>query len=92
MLFLEKNAHVILTDSGGLQKEAYWFNIPCVTLRDETEWIELVESGWNVVVGADRKKIVEAVRCFKPGNSYPELYGDGKASQKIVEILTMLTK
>jgi UDP-N-acetylglucosamine 2-epimerase len=53
--------------------------------------VETVETGWNVIVGADRGKIVEAVRCFKLGNPRPELYGDGRASQKIVEILTMLT-
>ena len=85
MLFLEKNAQVILTDSGGMQKEAYFFGVPCVTLRSETEWVETVETGWNVVVGADRKKIVDAVRCCKPDNPRPELYGNGRAAEKIVE-------
>ena len=65
MLMLEQNAKAILTDSGGMQKEAYWFGVPCVTLREETEWVETVEAGWNVVVGADRAKIVDAVNSIK---------------------------
>ncbi len=85
MLMLEQNAKAILTDSGGMQKEAYWFGVPCITLRDETEWVETVEAGWNVVVGADRKKIVDAVRCFKTDKPRPELYGNGRAAEKIVE-------
>jgi UDP-N-acetylglucosamine 2-epimerase len=91
MLMLEQNAKTILTDSGGMQKEAYFFGVPCVTLRTETEWVETVEAGWNVIVGADRGKIVEAVRSFKSGTQRPELYGNGNASRKIVEILAMPT-
>jgi len=87
MLMLEQNAKAILTDSGGMQKEAYFFGVPCVTMRTETEWVETVEAGWNVVVGADREKIVEAVSSFKMDNLRPELYGDGRAAEKIVEIL-----
>lgn len=87
MLLLEKNAFIILTDSGGIQKEAYWHNVPCITLRDETEWVETVEAGWNMVVGADRKKIVEAVKSFKTDKPHHELYGDGRAAEKIVEVL-----
>ena len=89
MLALEKQAKVILTDSGGVQKEAYWFKVPCVTMRNETEWLETVESGWNVVVGSDREKIVEAVRSFKTGNPRPELYGDGRAAEKIFDVLSV---
>ncbi len=87
MLMLEKNARIILTDSGGMQKEAYFFGAPCVTMRTETEWVETVETGWNVVVGADREKIVEAVRSFKTDNPRPELYGDGRAAEKMLEVL-----
>ena len=87
MLMLEQNAKAILTDSGGMQKEAYWFEVTCVTFRDETEWVETVEAGWNVVVGADTGKIVEAVRCLKSDNPRPKLYGDGHAAEKMLEIL-----
>jgi UDP-N-acetylglucosamine 2-epimerase len=89
MLNLEKSAKAILTDSGGVQKEAYWLKIPCFTLRDETEWIETVNSGWNVLVGAKTERIMEEVSRFS-GKNLPKrstLFGDGKASRKIVEIL-----
>jgi len=89
MLVLEKNARLILTDSGGMQKEAYFFGVPCITLRPETEWVETVETGWNVVAGADIPAIVEgyqrAVNSL-PTNR-PNLYGDGRASEKIVSRL-----
>ncbi len=87
MLVLEKNARMILTDSGGVQKEAYILGIPCVTLREETEWIETVEAGWNVLVGASRERILEAVKNFRPAVPRSPLFGDGNASQRIVEIL-----
>jgi len=63
---LSSSARVILTDSGGLQKEAYWLGVPCVTLRDETEWVETVESGWNVLAGADAKNVITRVNEFQP--------------------------
>ena len=88
MLMLEQNAKAILTDSGGMQKEAYWFGVPCITLREETEWVETVKTGWNVVVGADHKKIVDATILFKPPVQRPELYGDGRAAERIVRILS----
>ncbi len=87
MLWLEKNARMILTDSGGVQKEAYWFGTPCVTLREETEWVETVEAGWNVVVGVKRERILNAVRSFAAPSARPNLFGDGDASQKIVHLL-----
>jgi UDP-N-acetylglucosamine 2-epimerase (non-hydrolysing)/UDP-GlcNAc3NAcA epimerase len=65
MLNLEKNAKAILTDSGGVQKEAFWLKVPCITLRDETEWIETVNLGWNRLVGSNVEKILEAVRDLK---------------------------
>ena len=89
MLMLLKNAEKILTDSGGVQKEAYIFGIPCITMRNNTEWIETVESGWNVIVGADKKKITESILKSSPiPNSSPsELFGDGKTAEKIVNLL-----
>jgi len=89
MLMLLKNAEKILTDSGGVQKEAYIFGIPCITMRNNTEWIETVESGWNVIVGADKKKITESILKSSPipNSSTSELFGDGKTAEKIVNIL-----
>jgi len=88
MLMLEQNAKAILTDSGGMQKEAYFFGVPCVTMRTETEWVETVEAGWNVAVGADREEIVEAASSFKTDKPRPELYGDGRAAEKIAHHLS----
>ena len=58
---------MILTDSGGVQKEAFWLRVPCITLRDETEWVETVRYGWNRLVGADKEKILDAVKSISPG-------------------------
>jgi UDP-GlcNAc3NAcA epimerase len=88
MLALEKHARLILTDSGGVQKEAYLFGVPCLTLREETEWVETVEVGWNLLVGADRAAIVRAARGFHPQQPPPPLFGDGQASVRIVALLT----
>lgn len=88
MLTLEQNARVILTDSGGMQKEAYFFAIPCVTLRPETEWEETLENGWNVLVAADRDKILAHAADDAPLSSPSPVFGDGKASYKIVEHLS----
>jgi UDP-N-acetylglucosamine 2-epimerase len=92
MLILEKNATAILTDSGGVQKEAYWFGVPCFTLRDETEWEETLRGGWNVLVGTRTERVLEAVdgmRTRKPSERNARLFGDGKAAGKIVRILAM---
>jgi UDP-GlcNAc3NAcA epimerase len=89
MISLLSRCSLVLTDSGGLQKEAYFFEKPCVTFRDETEWVELVEVGANKVVGANRKGIVEAAQNYlknKPTFTQ-KLYGEGKASEKIIEAL-----
>jgi UDP-GlcNAc3NAcA epimerase len=84
MLQLERNARCIVTDSGGVQKEAFFFRRPCVTLRNETEWTELVDSGWNRLVGCDPARIAEAIRTAGAPDNWPAFYGDGEASQKIV--------
>jgi UDP-N-acetylglucosamine 2-epimerase len=89
MLVLEENARLILTDSGGMQKEAYFFGVPCITLRPETEWLETIETGWNVVAGADVSAIVEGYQqaINSPPTKRPNLYGDGKAAQRILKCL-----
>jgi UDP-GlcNAc3NAcA epimerase len=84
---LASQARVILTDSGGVQKEAYWYEVPCVTLRDSTEWVETVELGWNRLVGADPEAIVEAARVAAPVSAHPPLYGDGHAADLIADVL-----
>lgn len=88
MVTLEKNAKIILTDSGGVQKESYWLGVPCVTLREETEWVETVRHGWNLLTGADAMRIVKAAREMKPPKKRPQLYGDGHAAERIVRYLT----
>jgi UDP-GlcNAc3NAcA epimerase len=87
MVALSSSARRILTDSGGLQKEAYWLGVPCLTLRDETEWVETVEAGWNILVGSDATRIVETVHSFEPTESRPALYGDGCVAARCVDLL-----
>lgn len=87
MLMLEQHARVIVTDSGGVQKEAYWFQVPCVTLRDETEWVETVQAGWNVLAGARVQRIIHAVRSFTPPAASPAFYGNGQAADQVVHRL-----
>ncbi|HYY32424.1 MAG TPA: UDP-N-acetylglucosamine 2-epimerase, partial [Gaiellaceae bacterium] len=84
---LASQARVILTDSGGVQKEAYWYRVPCVTLRENTEWVETVELGWNRLVGSDAVRIVAAVREAAPVNEHPPLYGDGHAADSIADLV-----
>jgi UDP-N-acetylglucosamine 2-epimerase len=88
MLQLERHSRKILTDSGGIQKEAYFFAVPCVTLRPETEWVETVEAGWNHLVGADRSQIAAGIRAVKPPDEEPPtLFGNGQTAKLIVELL-----
>lgn len=87
MIALERHAKMILTDSGGVQKEAYFYRVPCVTLRPETEWVETVANGWNCLVDADSEKILSAVQNRWWSQTQEPIFGDGKAAQKIVRIL-----
>ena len=87
MLILEENAECILTDSGGMQKEAYFLGTRCITLRNETEWLETEKAGWNIVTGTDPRRILEAYEFDKPNDQPRTVYGSGQASKKIVEIL-----
>ena len=88
MVALASSARLILTDSGGLQKEAYWLGVPCLTMRSETEWVETVAAGWNVLVGCESEKILEAAQSFSPKCPRTELYGDGFAAVKCVDALS----
>jgi UDP-GlcNAc3NAcA epimerase len=89
MVMLGKNALVIVTDSGAVQKDAYFHRVPCVTLRPETEWVETVKTGWNQVVGQDKEKIIKAIRNASLGIEIDE-YGNEKAAHKIVQIMKTL--
>jgi UDP-GlcNAc3NAcA epimerase len=84
---LASQARVIVTDSGGLQKEAYWYGVPCVTARPSTEWVDTVEAGANVLVDDDPDRLVEAVRAARMPTKRPELYGDGHAAGRIAAAL-----
>ncbi|HEC66940.1 MAG TPA: UDP-N-acetyl glucosamine 2-epimerase [bacterium] len=91
MVAMESNARMIITDSGGVQKEAYFFKVPCVIPRGETEWTELVKIGWNKVVGVKKVDIINGVLSTLNEDSatkeWTNFYGDGRASEKIVEVL-----
>jgi len=87
MIMLEKNAECILTDSGGVQKEAYLLGVRCITIRDETEWVETVNAGWNCLAGADSGLIAKRFVDFQPHSDRPRIFGDGHASDKIIEVL-----
>jgi UDP-GlcNAc3NAcA epimerase len=88
MLLLMKHARKILTDSGGIQKEAYVLGIPCITMRENTEWIETLTGGWNVLVGADRDKIRSALLSDIRTNNDNTVFGKGDAVSKIVRIIS----
>ena len=87
MLRLEKECSFIVTDSGGVQKEAYFFNKSCITLRDQTEWVELVESGWNTLTSAEKEKIINAFSNIKKPDNYENFYGNGNTGEIILEYL-----
>lgn len=93
MLMLEQFSRLILTDSGGVQKEAFFFGVPCLTLRPETEWTETVDAGWNRIVGTDRDAILQNVKNGHwPTSPPPRIFGNGDASNKILEILSNWTR
>ncbi len=88
MLALERDARAVLTDSGGVQKETYLLGVPCVTLRDETEWPETLVDDWNVLAGTDPRRIVEAAGRPRPAGDPPLVFGDGQAARRMVELLS----
>jgi len=87
MIYLLENCMLVMTDSGGLQKEAFFFKKPCITMRDETEWVELVEHGFNSLTGAKTEDIYDAYKSISETDLdfNIELYGDGKAGERIVD-------
>jgi len=91
ILVLEKGADAIVTDSGGVTREAYFLGRRCITLRDETEHVGTVRVGWNCLVGTDPELVLEAVRTFRPPASHPPIFGDGAAAEHIVRILEEMT-
>jgi len=93
MLILEKNAEIILTDSGGIQKEAYFFQVPCITLRSETEWVETLNKEANILAGADKTTIIQAVAnslSIKGDSFSGNPFGDGQAAERICSIISFL--
>lgn len=90
MMALEENARIIATDSGGVQREAYFMQKPCLTLRDETEWTETVHVGWNKLVGVDVDVIALEWKTFAPPAEQPPIFGDGTAGEKIAQQLDQL--
>jgi UDP-N-acetylglucosamine 2-epimerase (non-hydrolysing) len=87
MLKLMRHASKILTDSGGIQKEAYLLGVPCITLRENTEWVETVQEGWNVLIGADHDKIVNAINGFNPTQDRGNIFGCS-AAVKIADVIS----
>ena len=89
---LMKNSYKIITDSGGVQKESFLLEVPCITIRNNTEWIETVESGWNLLTGLDSEKIIEGVKNWNPTKSHMNILGIGKTSETIKDIIIQILK
>lgn len=87
MIELERNARLIMTDSGGVQKEAYVAKVPCITLREETEWTETVKSGWNQLAGTNWQKIIDLISNFPEPKNHPDFLGDGQAYTRIAQTI-----
>ena len=88
MVWLLDNCDMVITDSGGLQKEAFFFKKPCITLRDETEWVELIENNFNILAGADKNRILNIYKTHTFSYNFDiDLYGNGRASEKIIKEL-----
>jgi UDP-N-acetylglucosamine 2-epimerase len=87
MANLEENARLIITDSGGIQKEAFWMQVPCVTLREETEWVETVESGWNTLTSTNQEKILESINSDCSNLSRKSALLKGKSPSQIISKL-----
>ncbi|MBI5952690.1 MAG: UDP-N-acetylglucosamine 2-epimerase (non-hydrolyzing) [Chloroflexi bacterium] len=92
MLMLQEGANCILTDSGGVQKEAYLVGVRCITLREETEWVETVSSGWNQLAGVDEQRIVDLFENWFPQEERKPLYGDGHSAEQIRDALSIMLK
>ena len=87
MINLEDNSEVIITDSGGVQKEAYFYRVPCVTLREETEWMETVKGGWKKLIGTKQNLIIEGLQSLGKGELSKETFGEGSAAIAILSTL-----
>lgn len=87
MVMLEQSCRKILTDSGGVQKEAFFLGKPCITMRDQTEWVETVQNGWNVIVGADTSKIIAAINSFNPDAKREDHFGKGNAAELMINAI-----
>ncbi len=90
MVALERSAEVVVTDSGGVQKEAFFSEVPCINLANRSAWPETVEAGWNVAIGHDPGRITEAIRSFRPRGAQPRLFGEGHAADAIAEAIRHL--
>jgi len=86
------SARVCLTDSGGVQKDAYLHRVPCITLRDSSEWVETIELGWNRLAALDATAVATAMADLHPPDDHPPLYGDGHASQRIAGLVAAFTR